>query len=269
MTIVALSDVHLGFDRSNSKEFLEFLRQLQNRDDLEDFVIVGDFIDLWRRDVIGLEFELSKYIEELKILQKNVNIHYVIGNHDFHLRSLKNHGYPFEFKDSLLLERFGYKIRFLHGYQCDPIQNLLGPDTSEILCWTLSDDAGEMKSRLGEILCPKLNISREDLEEKIELLKSLPEDPARRMEFSKVGRVSDFIDCIKANFKITDDEEFIVYGHTHRPFVDTEKRVANTGCWIKDSEYTNTYFEFKEWPPRIVEFKGKEIKSTAITSLEF
>ena len=133
---MAFSDVHLGYKNSNSDDFLEFLEYLGGRDNLGDVVVVGDFVDLWRRDVIGLEFELSKYIEKLRSLQTSVKVHYVVGNHDYHLRYLKNHDYPFKPVTSLKIRRFGYDIKFLHGHQCDPLQNILGPNTSEILCWT-------------------------------------------------------------------------------------------------------------------------------------
>jgi len=88
--IVAFSDVHLGYDRADSVRFMEFVKSLQNRDDLGDVVIVGDLVDLWWRDIVGLEFELSRDVEELKSLQKKVNVHYVICNHDFHVGHLKN-----------------------------------------------------------------------------------------------------------------------------------------------------------------------------------
>jgi UDP-2,3-diacylglucosamine pyrophosphatase LpxH len=173
--IIAFSDVHLGYDSSDTEAFLAFMHELQNRNDLGDVVIVGDFIDLWRRDVVGLEFELSKYIEELKTLQKKVNIHYVVGNHDFHVGFLKNHAYPFTFQPSMTITRFGYAIHFLHGHQCDPLQNVLGPDTSEILCWTMSDDVGEWKSKLWDIFGQKSKLSREDFEANLESLMTPPE----------------------------------------------------------------------------------------------
>lgn len=34
--------------------------------------------------------------------------------------------------------------------------------------------------------------------------------------------------------------EFLVYGHTHEPFVKVEKKIANTGSWVKSS---TTYLE--------------------------
>ena len=123
MTIIAFSDVHLGYEESDSADFMEFLEYLEARDDIKHIVIVGDFIDLWRRDVVGLEFELSSYIEKLKKLQKRCNVHYVIGNHDFHLRELKRYAYPFRFRSSLTLRKLGYKLFFFHGFQCDPLQN--------------------------------------------------------------------------------------------------------------------------------------------------
>jgi UDP-2,3-diacylglucosamine pyrophosphatase LpxH len=34
--------------------------------------------------------------------------------------------------------------------------------------------------------------------------------------------------------------EFLIYGHTHEPFVKMEKKIANTGSWVKPSA---TYLE--------------------------
>jgi UDP-2,3-diacylglucosamine pyrophosphatase LpxH len=268
--IVAFSDVHLGYERANSDAFIEFMKTLQSRTDLGDVVIVGDFVDLWRRDVIGLEFELSRFVEELKILQaKGVKVHYVAGNHDAHVEYLKNHGYPFEPKSLVTIERFEYTIRFLHGHQCDPLQNILGPETSDILCWTLSDDIGKQKSWLWEILASK-GFQRDKLEAKIDSLMCPPEDKRRTEAFeAQFETAADFVECLKAYFKITGENEFIVYGHTHKPFIDIGKRVANTGCWIKGANPANTYFEFERWPPRLVEFKGQPLESTSIATLKF
>ena len=47
-SILAFSDVHLGYKQSDSDALIAFMHELQNRDDLGDVVIVGDFVDLWR-----------------------------------------------------------------------------------------------------------------------------------------------------------------------------------------------------------------------------
>jgi UDP-2,3-diacylglucosamine pyrophosphatase LpxH len=273
--IIAFSDVHLGYDRTDYDRFIEFLQELQKRDDVADVVIVGDLIDLWRRDVVGLEFVLSKYMEELKTLQKNVNVHYVIGNHDFHVGSLKNHEYPFTGQSFLTLERFGYTMYFIHGHQCDPLQNILGPETSEILCWTMSDNVGEWKSKLWDIFGPKLakgrpEVTRHDFEDEIDSLMSPPEDERRTEALEKKYEgLSVFVECLKAYFRTTERDEFVVYGHTHKPFIDLNSRVANTGCWIKGAIHADTYFEFAQWPPQIVEFKGQPLAPTSISKLKF
>jgi len=265
--IIAFSDVHLGYDQTDYENFVEFLNGLQKRDDLSDVVIVGDFVDLWRRDIVGLEFTLSRYVEELKRLQNKVDLHYVIGNHDFHVGYLQKHDYPFTPITSFAIERFGYTIRFLHGHQCDPLQLILGPNTSEILCWTLSDNFGEAKSKLWDLLGGKLKVSsKEQFDADIDSLMSPPADERR---IQKLGSPSDFVSCLKAELKITGEKEFIVFGHTHKAFIDLDNRVANTGCWIKGVNPANTYFELTEWPPRIISFKGSPLPPMTISKLKF
>jgi len=145
----------------------------------------------------------------------------------------------------------------------------LGPETSDILCWTLSDDIGKQKSWLWEILASK-GFQRDKLEAKIDSLMCPPEDKRRTEAFeAQFETAADFVECLKAYFKITGENEFIVYGHTHKPFIDIGKRVANTGCWIKGANPANTYFEFERWPPRLVEFKGQPLESTSIATLKF
>ena len=278
--IVAFSDVHLGYDQADSDGFLEFIKYLQSRSDLGDVVIVGDLVDLWRRDVIGLEFELSKYVEELKILQKTAKVHYVAGNHDAHVTLLKAHNYPFDPQPSLAIERFGYTTKFLHGHQCELLQNILGPNTSEILCWTLSDDLGKKKDRLWEILTSQGKMKRSKryaalgqnvkskraLRANIDLLMRPPE---YRRRAKTLGAFPDFLDCVKTKLKFVGEHEFIVFGHTHTPFIDLDKRVANTGSWIKGMSPPNTYFEFARWPPQIKSFKGEPLQPRSILTLKF
>ncbi|MHC1599440.1 MAG: hypothetical protein ACXQS5_01265 [Candidatus Methanospirareceae archaeon] len=37
--------------------------------------------------------------------------------------------------------------------------------------------------------------------------------------------------------------EFVIYGHTHEPFVKMEKNIANTGSWVEGS---TDYLEIDE-----------------------
>ena len=64
MGIIAVSDVHLGYMNasktesfSDKKSFVSFLDGLAGRDDITDFVICGDLLDMWRRDMVGVTIE--------------------------------------------------------------------------------------------------------------------------------------------------------------------------------------------------------------------
>jgi hypothetical protein len=129
----------------------------------------------------------------------------------------------------------------------------------------LSDDIGEKKSKLWEILGSRAK-SKDEFDANIDALMNPPED---RRKAQTLGSFSDFVDCVKAELKVTGENEFIVYGHTHQPFIDLEKRVANTGCWIKGANPSNTYFEFARWPPRVVRFKGEPLEPRSISALNF
>jgi len=258
MTIIAFSDVHLGYDKSDSTSFMRFLERLESRSDLEDIVIIGDFIDLWRRDIIGLEFELSPFMERLKKLRERCNVHYVIGNHDFHLRNLRKRGYPFRFTSSLVLRKAGYKFFFLHGFQCDPIQMALYPTLLELMCWTLSDDLGKKKSDIWDRIHPlKPKLEKQEL---YEIVDELYEPPSSSQRKKTLGLTEEIVQCIRKKFRLVKKNEFVVYGHTHEPSLYPDDRIANTGSWVKSDKTHNTYFEFSEWPPKVSVFGGPEIK---------
>ena len=112
-------------------------------------------------------------------------------------------------------------------------------------------------------------MSKSEFERNLNALLSPPEDARRIRAFTEYESFSEFVECLKAKLKATGEKEFVVFGHTHKPFIDVEKRVANTGCWVDGTLPSNTYFEFERWPPRLIEFKGKELKATAISLLKF
>ena len=53
-------------------------------------------------------------------------------------------------------------------------------------------------------------------------------------------------------------DERLVFGHTHGPFINNEKTVANTGSWINElesKEYQNSYVEISEGNMELKFFK--------------
>jgi UDP-2,3-diacylglucosamine pyrophosphatase LpxH len=65
MAIIVTSDQHLGYTNSNVDVFSEFLSYVSTRDDVTDFVLLGDFVDMWRRDVSGLFLEQHEIMEKV------------------------------------------------------------------------------------------------------------------------------------------------------------------------------------------------------------
>jgi len=86
MGIIAVSDVHLGYSLSDKENFGKFLDDLAKKGninkngDINHFVICGDLLDMWRRDMAGVTIEnldiLSK-LQNLKNLNPSIEVHYL------------------------------------------------------------------------------------------------------------------------------------------------------------------------------------------------
>lgn len=117
-----ISDVHLGTSKCQADKLLDVLRDYE----FENLIIVGDFIDLtslkkkfyWKPDH-------STVIQKvLRASRKGVNVVYILGNHDFYLRSLINEE-DITLGDILICDYYIYKtlkdekIYICHGDQFD------------------------------------------------------------------------------------------------------------------------------------------------------
>ncbi|MFW9767505.1 MAG: metallophosphoesterase [Candidatus Thorarchaeota archaeon] len=82
---IAVSDLHLGYDKADKEAFRVFLRNMKDIR-VDHLLLVGDVLDMWRRDNKGLIEDNMDILVMLRDLKKNEQvgtIHYVIGNHDF------------------------------------------------------------------------------------------------------------------------------------------------------------------------------------------
>ncbi len=52
-----VSDQHLGYENSDKKSFNQFLDSLLNEREVTDLVLLGDVVDMWRRDASGVFLE--------------------------------------------------------------------------------------------------------------------------------------------------------------------------------------------------------------------
>ncbi|NPE31056.1 hypothetical protein HNV12_24490 [Methanococcoides sp. SA1] len=125
MSIVVVSDVHLGMDEANEEKFIDFLKGL-DFENIEHFVLLGDIIDIWRRDFTKAVIECSRSLTLLNDLASKTKVHYVVGNHDYYLLRLSElYGdkFPFDVKKSTVIKSKYQEFYFMHGYQLEVLCN--------------------------------------------------------------------------------------------------------------------------------------------------
>lgn len=243
--IIAISDVHLGYRNSNRESFREFLEQCAQIE-IEHFVILGDLMDFWRANNADVIVDNQDILGQICRLNAR-NTYYIPGNHDIFIHKLAERHpdfYPFKVSRRLRLSDGGNTFNFLHGYELEVLANL-EPMTIEYyeklslrMCFT-ERFTGGIASRLWDLIEEKSELSakawwmRKPPHERNAL------DRARALATSKGAGI----------VLGTRPGDRVIYGHTHRPFIDEEKGVANTGSWVDEGpadRLRNTYVVIKD-----------------------
>ncbi len=254
MVIIAVSDLHLGFESCDKAAFMRFLDSLQSDPSVTDLVLLGDIVDMWRRDSSGVFLENHEILDKIIDLQKKTSVYYVAGNHDFHVLKLQGRGYPIKFFGDLTLQQGDLNCRFVHGWEFDEMQR---EHFMESLCHTMSDNKGDRDTNIWAALGRYENdlsrlfsaINRGRKRRIAEMLQLPPEE--RLIETLKgVER--------KASSTVQ-PREVLVFGHTHRPFVNKTENLANTGSWVTTMPVHNTFVRLENGKPKLFEFEGTEI----------
>jgi UDP-2,3-diacylglucosamine pyrophosphatase LpxH len=247
MSIVVASDQHLGYTNSNAEAFRDFLGQVSKRKDVKSLVILGDFVDMWRRDVSGLFLEFSDIVQTTLALRKKMGVYCVGGNHDFHLTKLSASSYPLTFARDLTLQGDGVTYVLKHGWEFDFEQR---EPIMELLCENFSDDAGTVRTGIWDTLKQIKAGITDSVQDLLDLhqggdayIQNLMTPPNKRLAASYSDVEKNAMDSVQAG-------QILVFGHTHRPFVSASGNVANSGSWVSDEDVTNTY----------VELQGKEVR---------
>jgi len=258
LSIIAVSDLHLGFDASDKAAFIRFLGSLQSDPSVTDLVLLGDIVDMWRRDSSGIFLENHDVLDLIISLQKKMHVYYVAGNHDFHVRKLQGRGYPINFLKDLTLQQNGLSCRFVHGWEFDEMQR---EHFMESLCHSMSDQKGDRDTNIWAALCRyDSDISRFfnviDRGRKRRIAEMLQLGPEQRLIENLKGVEKKACSTVQAN-------EVLVFGHTHRPFVNKDENLANTGSWVTNVPIHNTFVRVEGGKPRLFVFEGAEITERA------
>ncbi len=243
--IIVVSDMHLGSKKTHKKEFNKFLDYLKDEKDLEYFIINGDGLEFWGRDDAGVTLENADTIHKLMELNKSRKIYWIPGNHDYHLRNFRGHYYPFKFPLELVIKTSKIDYRFLHGYQFDPTEFEFLFDA---LCYTTNDSRGEMLYDAW-----KRFIRTRKFIEKFLLQPFYPKFKSDIKRMIRTPEERGIVDIVEENAKNSVKEnEFLIFGHTHKGFVDNYSRIANSGAWFGNAP--NTYLRIKRGKVKLEEF---------------
>jgi UDP-2,3-diacylglucosamine pyrophosphatase LpxH len=254
--IVVISDAHLAEKSKDEKveiddrEFLDFLNHV--KDDLlsdgGDLVILGDLIDFWRRDFAKALMEMEDVISVLASFKKNVKVHYIVGNHDYYMLCLKetlSESFPFEnVAECVRLQEGGEKFFFTHGYQLEVLANPYYKSLTSYKCFAenlclAGDDTGNAASELWDMIQTSKSVLDNLRRVPSDLrgaLKSMMKSPDDRLcgRHEAALTIDNLAKCKSRTVYLgMGTDEFLIYGHTHNPFVDEENRVANVGSWNK------------------------------------
>jgi UDP-2,3-diacylglucosamine pyrophosphatase LpxH len=276
---IVTSDQHLGYKNSDSKSFSNFLDYILDRNDVDTLILLGDLVDMWRRDVSGLFLIFSNVVGRLlEIKSSGKKVYLVVGNHDYHLLQLKAEDYPFGFlsnwtplpsaESTAPNDTAGTKVRYVfkHGWEFDLAQH---PPIMEAMCFNFSDTIGDqrtniyaflenIKDKFGDILKGIINFHGGD-EKYVEHLLQPPEQ-----------RLKPYMtDVEKKAWSSVNEGETLIFGHTHRPFISTDHKIVNTGSWVTDAQIHNTFVELNGDRPRIWNFKDKDTVRDITESLTF
>lgn len=243
--IIAVSDVHLGYEKSLPKDFKAFIEYVSTTLTSDDhLVLLGDILDFWRRNNVSVALEHQDILLRLQSL--NTNVHYIVGNHDYLILNLAEKvgkAYPFEVRKNLRLFDSGKYFYFTHGYELEVLTNLepLTVENYEIisinLCQMTEAFLGSILSALWESL--QVTFKKGDL--KLQSIHSIIKPPEKR----KMDKVETFAKSdIRRLFLGLMKDDALIFGHTHSPFI--YENVANTGSWVSDTTEHNTYIVIKD-----------------------
>lgn len=239
--IVAVSDIHIGYHRSNRDDFARFLDWIALQDDVTDLVLAGDILEFWRRDMIAVTMESADIIARLIAMHNGgMRIHYIAGNHDYTVRHLKIFPNRFKFSTKVELEEDGVVYKFIHGWELDPDQNDVFFDA---LCYSLNDQTGRFANRVWDAYSKYVDPLKYPLEwirqwiskKTIDQMMETPEERGFTQVYDAFATSS--VDSMVAK------DEVLISGHTHTPCMNPETMYVNLGSWVCDgkSQLYNTY----------------------------
>lgn len=219
-TYFFISDIHLGLQSKSEevekeKKLVRFLKLAESSCD--ELFIVGDLFDYWFEYKRVYQKGFYRTLSALKDLSdKNVKLHYFIGNHDFlHRDFFEKEFRAILYHDALSVELNCKKFFIAHG------DGMVSNDTGyNILKWILRNKFFQW---LYSLLHPDFGIG----------IASRTSKSSRSYTDKKdYGEVDGLFEAAKK--KIDEGYEYVLFGHLHKRIWEKYKQgnYINLGSWL-------------------------------------
>ena len=83
---------------------------------------------------------------------------------------------------------------------------------------------------------------------KLHRVRKFPEDPVRDPLLKPRNKIEELAMSPLARSMLIggESDEVIIFGHTHSPFFSKDKMVANSGSWVTDNNFHNTFITIQD-----------------------
>lgn len=219
-----ISDVHLGNVNSQASKLLDVFKKYE----FEKLIIVGDFIDMTslKRKFYWTECHSTVIQKVLRLSRKDVEVVYIVGNHDFYIRNLIDEG-PVNIGQILICDEYiyqtasGERIYITHGDCFDGFIRL------HPFLYVLGDSAYSLSIFINKYYNRIRKIFGFQYWSLSAYLKTRVKNAIKFISEYKImsGTRLKEVDC-----------DSIMIGHTHTPEIESGK-YYNTGDWVESCSY--------------------------------
>jgi len=214
-----ISDIHLGNPNSQTEKLLKIFKDYE----FENLFIIGDFIDMtyMKRKYFWNQNHSTVIQKILRLSRKQVKIVYILGNHDYYIRSV------ILFGEILICDEFiyttikGEKIYLTHGDCFDGFVRV-----SPWLYW-VGDVSYEFSILINKVYNWFRKLFKQDYWSFSAYMKSKVKSAISFLnEYKKISQAT----IVEKNC------DSIMIGHTHTPEI-IEGKYYNTGDWVESCSY--------------------------------
>ncbi len=262
VSVVILSDLHLGTYGCHVRELLDYLKSIKP----ESLILNGDIIDMWNFKKNYFPEEHLKVIKQIvHLASKGTKVTYLSGNHDDLLRKFGDIKMGnIQVQDQLFLRISGKQYWIFHGDVFDAsIQHAK---------WLakLGGKSYDLLIRINRLL----NL----------LLERFGKEPysfskAIKAKTKKAVSYIQSFEEVACELAINKGYDFVICGHIHQPTIKDvvlpkgRVRYMNSGDWVEN--LTALEYSYGEWrlhhhylPSREPSDAGKEDQMTTSTLLD-